>query len=214
MKFEIRAHFDALRGIHYISGLETLATISEDCSIKLWDFKNIQKKNLDLEQLTTLRGHIGPIYAVTGSAKAERGLERIIYTAGEEGTIKVWNVPDLPKDDKYPELKGRNFMVAEFDDGVQEPYWHLHTNPFLDVLLAVKSDQIQIWDTKSLMEKARTYKQSDVQQCKADFIKATQPMKTYQASAAEGPSCASWLPTDNTQFVVGYFSSHLVFFNH
>jgi hypothetical protein len=30
-------------------------------------------------------------------------LERIIFTAGEEGIIKVWQVPQAPKkEDKYP----------------------------------------------------------------------------------------------------------------
>ena len=81
-----------------------------------------------MQQLTTLRGHTGSIFAVTGSARSENSLSRLIFTAGEEGSIKIWNIPELPRNEKYPELKGRNFMVGEFNDGVKEPYWCLESN--------------------------------------------------------------------------------------
>jgi WD40 repeat protein len=88
--------------------------------------------------LSTLRGHSGPIYSITGSSRTDKSLAKILFTAGDEGSIRIWNIPELPKDEKYPELKGRNFMVGLFNDGVKEPYWHLSTNSFHDIILAIK----------------------------------------------------------------------------
>lgn len=42
-KYNVRAHFDAVRSMHYSQSIQILATASEDCQIKLWNIKNIQK---------------------------------------------------------------------------------------------------------------------------------------------------------------------------
>ena len=35
-KYTLRSHFDMVRGMHFANELKTLATVSEDCMIKLW----------------------------------------------------------------------------------------------------------------------------------------------------------------------------------
>lgn len=40
-KFDIRGHFDAIRDMIYVNQLSVLATVADDCQIKLWNFKNI-----------------------------------------------------------------------------------------------------------------------------------------------------------------------------
>jgi len=69
-----------------------------------------------LKTYNTLRGHRGEVYtvaALNSSANKDESsdknankiniLDRIIFTAGEEGIIKVWQVPPAPKkEDKYP----------------------------------------------------------------------------------------------------------------
>ena len=71
LKFNIRGHFDQVRSQHYIKSLQTLATSSDDCQIKLWNFSNIQRqfeaRNGFLEPLMTLRGHSAPVLTITGS---------------------------------------------------------------------------------------------------------------------------------------------------
>ena len=79
---------DVVRGVHFLP--ETLASISEDCTVKLWSLRGIEHQFEDtegnIEPFITLRGHTGPLFAVTGS-------NRLLYTAGSEGIIKVWSVP-------------------------------------------------------------------------------------------------------------------------
>jgi len=66
-----------------------------------------------LKIFQTLRGHRGEVYTVAALnspvQKDEKNgsklniLDRIIFTAGEEGIIKVWQVPPVPKkEDNYP----------------------------------------------------------------------------------------------------------------
>ena len=66
-----------------------------------------------LKTYQTLRGHRGEVYTVAAlnspvhkdekNASKLNILDSIIFTAGEEGIIKVWQVPPAPKkEDKYP----------------------------------------------------------------------------------------------------------------
>ena len=55
-------------------------------------------------------------------------INKLIFTAGAEGLIKAWNLPSLPKDEKYPQTNGRSFCVgtlhSEPANGEElQPYW-------------------------------------------------------------------------------------------
>lgn len=61
---------DSVRSSHILPDGETLATVSEDCMVKLWSLDGIEssykKSNGNIEPYLTLRGHTGPLLAVTG----------------------------------------------------------------------------------------------------------------------------------------------------
>lgn len=59
---------DCIRGIYFIQSIDCLASVSEDCSIKLWSVKGMESGEGDgnIEPYVTLRGHAGPIFAITG----------------------------------------------------------------------------------------------------------------------------------------------------
>ena len=40
-KYMLKSHVDNVRGIHFVQELDALASISEDCTIKLWNVKNL-----------------------------------------------------------------------------------------------------------------------------------------------------------------------------
>mmetsp|Transcript_28026 Transcript_28026/g.42385 ORF Transcript_28026/g.42385 Transcript_28026/m.42385 type:complete len:135 (+) Transcript_28026:720-1124(+) len=130
--FDIRAHFDSVRDLHYIPSTHTLASVAEDCQLKLWNLNNLRdiKSKHHLQAHLTLRGHPGAIFAVTGprlhaenTEKQNEALSRLLFTGGEEGSIKVWLFPKdfVAKD--YPETKGKNFCVGTWSDGKEEPIW-------------------------------------------------------------------------------------------
>ena len=71
-----------------------------------------------MESYITLRGHSGPLMSITGSRlksiNASEGnnrvdsqndqekINRLIFTGGGEGVIRVWNIPEAVKDEKFP----------------------------------------------------------------------------------------------------------------
>ena len=42
-RYNIRAHFDSVRDIHFVSSHQIIASVSEDCLVKLWNINNIHK---------------------------------------------------------------------------------------------------------------------------------------------------------------------------
>lgn len=73
---------DIVRGVHFLQNSDTMASVSEDCTVKLWSFKKIQEsyndKEGNIEPFFTMRGHTGPLFSVTGS-------NNLLFTAGMEG---------------------------------------------------------------------------------------------------------------------------------
>lgn len=73
---------DIVRGVHFLQNSDTMASVSEDCTVKLWSFKKIQETYNDvkgnIEPFFTMRGHTGPLFSVTGS-------NNLLFTAGMEG---------------------------------------------------------------------------------------------------------------------------------
>ena len=40
-KFTLRSHMDGVRGLHFVPGMETMASISEDFMVKLWNLADL-----------------------------------------------------------------------------------------------------------------------------------------------------------------------------
>lgn len=153
----------------------------------LWNVKNIATESdrivpsheqLHLESYCTLRGHRGAIYSVAGihnlasqkpgaASESEKSsyLDRVLFTAGQEGVIKVWCAPfDQRKDDKYPTTKGVTYQVGEVgqssaaSEQQDVPIWCLRYNSFTNRLLSIKYDNlIQVWNCKDLVDKIQTF---------------------------------------------------------
>jgi striatin 1/3/4 len=98
-KYTLKSHMDSVRSAHFMPGGEVLATVSEDCMVKLWSLESIESKytksNGNVEPYLTLRGHTGPLLAVAGLNDAQRKNANLLFTAGDEGCIRVWDVPSI-----------------------------------------------------------------------------------------------------------------------
>jgi WD40 repeat protein len=40
-KYTMRSHMDIVRGVQFVPQIDAMASVSEDCTVKLWSFKNI-----------------------------------------------------------------------------------------------------------------------------------------------------------------------------
>ena len=102
-KYELKSHMDIVRGIQFVPSVDAMATISEDCMVKLWNLSDLDRKyqeassaeNADLEPYLTLRGHTGPLLCSTSILDANRQspCKNLLFTAGIEGCIRIWTIP-------------------------------------------------------------------------------------------------------------------------
>lgn len=94
---------DIVRGIQFVPAVDAMATISEDCMVKLWNLSEMDRKyaeastaeNLRMEPYMTLRGHTGPLLcsaSVTDSGRDTKN-KNLLFTAGIEGIIRIWSIP-------------------------------------------------------------------------------------------------------------------------
>jgi WD40 repeat protein len=73
-----------------------------------------------------MRGHTGPLLAVTGSPTTST-----LFTAGTEGQIRVWNVPDESDVNLYGNtFDGKNYCVGIWSDNDMDAVWDLKYHPF------------------------------------------------------------------------------------
>jgi striatin 1/3/4 len=147
---------DSVRGAHFIAGSETLATVSEDCMVKLWAVDDelehrYIKSDGNLEPYMTLRGHTGPLLSVTGPGQSRKSQKNsnLLFTAGDEGCIRVWDVPTISEVNQYGDTKdGKNYCVGVWsDENSREAIWDLQYHAFQDLLLSISANtSVLIWN--------------------------------------------------------------------
>ncbi len=137
--------------------LDVLATASEDCIIKLWAVDSFPEVVHQLETdgwtgepppffepYINLRGHTGPIFTLTASPVEDC----LMFSAGREGVIKVWSIPNYKDITQYGDTKnGRNYCIGSFTDQQHETIWQVQHHPHDPLILAVYADgQTMVWE--------------------------------------------------------------------
>ena len=144
VKDVLTSHIDAVRGIYHLPGSETLVTASEDCTLKIWDLSaqlTIEDTS-QLEPYITLRGHTGPLFALTGTKASMPEHHNLVFTSGKEGIVRVWSVPRFQDVTPYGDSKdGLNYCLGVWADGNDgEPIWDLAYNDQLGALISTSAD--------------------------------------------------------------------------
>ena len=163
--------------------------------VKLWNLTELERKysepDSNPEPYLTLRGHTGPLLAIEGvsSSRDQSKNQNIVFTAGVEGSIHVWNIPQISDVNVYGDTKdGENFCVEVWSDESPEAIWSLKYHPFQDLLLSINAcSQIVVWDCGNIDKTSSCEKTGKVK-------------KRFELAAIEGkkldpPTCCSWLPT-------------------
>mgnify|MGYP001626793922 CR=1 FL=1 len=79
-KYDLKSHMDIVRGVQFVPSVDAMATISEDCMVKLWNLSDLDRKyseassndEISMEPYLTLRGHTGPLLCATSITDSNR----------------------------------------------------------------------------------------------------------------------------------------------
>lgn len=121
--YELRNHLDGVRDGAFLPNIDQAVTVSEDCTIKLWDIRNINQEDKQLTENTTfnfiddgsdfagtpqsfysyytLRGHTGIVTSVDVDKSLPENDDTVFYTAGIEGIVRVWRAPRSEDIDQF-----------------------------------------------------------------------------------------------------------------
>lgn len=73
-----------MRDLAFINDKDILVSVSEDCTMKLWNLKTSPTFNC----LGTIREHTGPIFTITQG-------ENYLFSGGMEGIVRVWDFQNV-----------------------------------------------------------------------------------------------------------------------
>jgi WD40 repeat protein len=184
-KLCLKSHLDGIRGLHFASP-KVMASVSEDCTVKLWDCRNFLAESEIIESYLTLRGHTAPVLTIDGG-------QGMIYTGDCKGVIRSWTVPDPEEVERYGHYK--NNCLTKWA-GHSDCVWCLRYNPVDNFIATSSSDNtVKVW--KVPLE-----------------YKGNQPScKIFSFPGLYNtPTACNWVTTNYKYITVGY-SSFITVFN-
>lgn len=111
----------------------------------------------NVEPYMTLRGHTAPLLSITNPSQTTNpAYSRLIFTAGVEGSIRLWNLPTVKEVNQYGDtFEGKNYCIGVWSDSTnstnQEAFWDIKYHPFSDYLLSVSANKsVLVWDCANL----------------------------------------------------------------
>ena len=197
---ELKSHFDEVRKLVYLENINSLISVSEDCLIKVWSMENIMYNNQsdDIAPYLNLRGHTGPIFCIT------HGKDNLIYTAGNENLIRIWNI--LPSNEinsfhSNDEINKLNVGFIQDNDNEKEIYWDLKHHPTENLLISLSSiGKLTFWETNNYENLIQSFNEEKTNWYKSHKYKRSCYINDENAI----PTCCEFMPQDNSKLLIGF----------
>lgn len=189
---ELRSHFDVVRKLSYMPKHNNLVTVSEDCLINIWAVNKINFSShfSDLEPTFTFRGHTGPLYSLETK-------DDLIYTAGNEGIIKIWRLPrynEVPT--PYGDVETLFNCNIAFLQKTNEVVWDLKHHPTKSMLIALSADGFaNIYKTGTADEFLQSLTEQKIEKWFTSQVKC--------AIGQVNPTVGNFSNSDNNVFICG-----------
>ncbi|OMJ66693.1 hypothetical protein SteCoe_36373 [Stentor coeruleus] len=180
----LKSHFDSVRGVFFVDS-SILASVGEDCMVKLWDCSSVIGENESVDAYLTLRGHKGSIFTLDGGSD-------LLFTGDAYGTICSWTVPK-PKDiDEFS--TAQNYCMHKWK-AHNDAIWCIRHNPSENALISASSEGcVKLW--KMPLE----YRSN------GPYFKAFIFPGLYNT-----PTVCNWVPANYKYITVGYGTFITVF---
>lgn len=201
---ELKSHFDVVRKLSYMPKQNYLVSIAEDCLINVWQTNKLTFNNTvsDLEPLYSFRGHTGPLFSLETH-------DDLIYSAGNEGIIKIWKLPKYSEVSPFSDSEVLFNCNIAFFQKTSEIIWDMKHHPTKNILVALASDGMAyFWKTVSGDEYLQALTEN-----KLDKLFLTQvPVCNYNSNLGDvSPTSGIFLESDNNIFVSGLTDGNISF---
>ena len=193
----LRSHMDGVRALHFLSNRLTLVSASEDYTVKAWNLEGMAGQEEGLEPYVTLRGHNGPVLALTGAHEFGLGQihENAIYSGDTQGVVKLWDIQTPGALQPYAAWSNPNVHTWQAHT---DAIWSLTHHSIDCCLLSLGADGCaKIWKTRSLDE----YKRSS--------WRRTSEQPIFSTVETDTPTACCWVHTHPPTFAIGSNSQHI-----
>ena len=195
---ELRSHLDEVRKLAYLENINSLISVSEDCIIKVWSLNNIMfnSQNGEICPYLNLRGHIGPLFCVS------KGRDDLIYTGGNEGLIRIWNILSYNEVNSYSSEELNNLNLGFYQNNEEnEMYWDLKHHPKENILVSLSSSaNINFWETTSSEEYRQLFNQGKSNWCRSNKHKKSCYINNENAI----PTCCEFMNQNDNNLIIGF----------
>jgi len=143
--FTARPHFDGIRSIQFHPDLPVLLTASDDRTMKLLNFSNLNSKKVQMNDICTYYGHSGAVLKVVIDRKS-----KTFFSAGLDSRVMQWAFPSLSnpaKADGAPTYgKATSFRKQVFY-GHSDAVWDLDIHDSRELAFSASADgTVQVWN--------------------------------------------------------------------
>ncbi|CDW78768.1 wd40 repeat-containing protein [Stylonychia lemnae] len=221
----LKSHFDTVRDLKFCCDDKLLVSVSEDCMLKLWDIKQIRQTQPEdetmIEPFQNLRGHTGPLFSLTSNHGKTKD-DTLLYSAGSEGVIRIWRIPNLQEQKYYPQSDGKNYCIGVFSSH-KDVVWQLAYHPVDEQLLSVSADgSVKMWKSfdfklnkNTNLRSSNTHvknKQSmnqgeggfeSIEQCTNHCLMGSF-LNKKENGVLEIPTSAAWINTNPNMLIISY----------
>lgn len=207
---ELRSHFDVVRKLSYIPKHNYLVSVAEDCLINVWQANKINFNNTvtDIEPLYCFRGHTGPLFSL-------ETYEDLIYSAGNEGIIKIWRLPRYSEVSPFGDCEVLFNCNIAFFQKTNEIIWDIKHHPKKNLLSSLSSDGFAyFWKTGTPDEYFQSLTDNKLDKwylSKLNCQTGSSNSSNNSNSVDINPTTGHYLNNDNNVFAVGMTDGSITF---
>lgn len=191
---ELKFHLDVIRKISYMPDLGLLASVGEDCLLNIWSVANLSYRSIhaDIEPLVTFRSHTGPLFSLETFGD-------LVYSAGNEGIIKVWKVPKEKDILPFGDVESLFNCNIAYLQRTNEVVWDLKHHKTKPLLCAMCSDGLTyLWKTLTVEDYI-----DHLAEDKLDILYINS-VRHPKEDKILNPVCGGFLSCDDNILAIGY----------